>query len=163
MVELMRVTQTLEPWLGEDLVRRLPRAVTEAQRRLNAFEEGGDSLDRLSQSLEGLLYSEVRRETGGRFVVTLADGGAVKMEPEDFAVIADELLWLLFDVFPADAAHLRLLRDYTSRTDSLSARRALYGPFRDYETADELKALRRQIRGRYPDWRWQGWLRQYEE
>lgn len=158
MVELVRVSETLRPWLGDELLQRLPRALAETERRLNAFDESDGSAARLAQSLEGLLYSAVEQATEGRFLVTLADGTAVRMEPDDFAVIADDLLGLLFSAFPTDAQHLMLLRDYAARAGSLSARRALFEHFSDYQTAGELAALRAQIREKYPEWRWQAWL-----
>ena len=158
MIELERVAQTLRPWLGDGLVRRMPRVMTEAQRRLSTFTIGRDDLGQLSYSLEGLMYTAVRKETEATFLVTLADGSRVRMETDDFAVIADELMWLLFEQFPIDARHLMLLRDYSVQVSSLSAIRALYERYREYETLDELKALRRVARGSYPAYRWQSWL-----
>ena len=67
-------------------------------------------------------------------------------------------MWLLFEQFPIDARHLMLLRDYYVNVSSLSAIRALYERFREYETLDELKALRRVARGSYPAFRWKTWL-----
>ena len=158
MIELESIAQTLRPWLGDELVNRMPRVLTEAQRRLSTFTAGRDDLAELEQSLEGLMYTAVRRETGAAFLVTLEDQSRVRMEPDDFPVIADELMWLLFERFPIDARHLMLLRDYSMRASSLSAIRALYLRFREYETLDELKALRRVARGSYPAYRWQSWL-----
>ena len=158
MIELERVSETLRPWLGDELIRRMPRVMTEAQRRLSAFTAGRDDLGQLAYSLEGLMYTAVRRETEASFLVTLPDGSRVRMETEDFAVIADELMWLRFEQFPTDARHLMLLRDYSVKASSLSAIRALYLRFREYETIDELKTLRRVTRGSYPAYRWQSWL-----
>ena len=158
MIELERVAQTLRPWLGDALIRRLPRVMTEAHRRLSTFTVGRDDLGQLAHSLEGLMYTAVRRETGATFLVTLPDQSTVRMETDDFAVIADELMWLLFEQFPIDARHLMLLRDYSVKASSLSAIRALYERFREYETLDELKALRRVARSCYPAFRWQSWL-----
>ncbi|MBQ4434468.1 MAG: hypothetical protein II879_00100 [Clostridia bacterium] len=158
MIELERVAQTLQPWLGDELVRRMPRIMTEAQRRLSTFTVGRDDLSQLFHSLEGLIYTAVRRETDATFLVTLPDQSRVRMEMDDFAVIADELMWLLFEQFPIDARHLMLLRDYSVNVSSLSAIRALYTRFQEYETIDELKALRRVVRGSYPAFRWQNWL-----
>ena len=158
MIELERIAQTLRPWLGDELVQRMPRVMTEAQRRLSTFTVGRDDLGQLAYSLEGLMYTAVRKETETTFLVPLADGSRVRMETEDFAVIADELMWLLFEQFPIDARHLMLLRDYSVQASSLSAIRALYERFREYETLDELKTLRRIARGSYPAYRWQSWL-----
>ncbi len=158
MIELERLTEVLRPWLGDTLLRRMPRVLTEAQRRLSVFTPGKDDLTQLSHGLEGLIYAAVRRETDATFLVTLPDQTRVRMEPDDFAVIADEMMWLLFERFPIDARHLMLLRDYSVRVSSLSAIRALYERYAEYETLDELKALRRVARGSFPAYRWQSWL-----
>ena len=71
MIELERVADTLRPWLGDELIRRMPRAMTEAQRRLSTFTIGRDDLSQLSHSLEGLMYTAVRKETDAAFLVTL--------------------------------------------------------------------------------------------
>ena len=55
-IDLERVALTLQPWLGDELLRRLPRVITEAQRRLAVFTPGRDDLAQLAHSLEGLLY-----------------------------------------------------------------------------------------------------------
>ena len=157
-IDLERVALTLQPWLGDELLRRLPRVITEAQRRLAVFTPGRDDLAQLAHSLEGLLYTAVRRETDANFLITLNDQTRVRMEPDDFSVIADELLWLLFERFPTDARHLMLLRSYAMNASSLSAIRALYERYREYETNDELKTLRRVARGSYPEYRWRSWL-----
>ena len=160
MIGLERVSETLRPWLGDELIRRMPRVMTEAQRRLSAFTAGRDDLGQLAYSLEGLMYTAVRRETEASFLVTLPDGSRVRMETEDFAVIADELMWLLFEQFPTDARHLMLLRDYSLRENSLSAIRALYLRFADYETEEERKTLARVARESHPAFRWKGWLKE---
>ena len=86
MIELERVAQTLQPWLGDELVRRMPRVMTATQRRLSTFTVGRDDLIQLSHSLEGLIYTAVRKETNAAFLVTLPDGSCVS---DDFTVIAD--------------------------------------------------------------------------
>ena len=163
MIQLEHVADTLRPWLGDALLQRIPRVISEAQRRLSTFTIGRDDLVALSHSLEGLIYTAVRRETDATFLVALPDGSSVRMEPDDFAVIADELMWLLFERFPIDARYLMLLRDYSVRVSSLSAIRALYTRFREYQTSEELKALRRVARGSFPAFRWQDWLYLYDQ
>lgn len=162
-IQLDRIAQTLLPWLGDELLRRMPRTLTEAQRRMSMFTAERDDPAELAHSLEGLMYTAVRKETDAAFLITLDDGSRVRMEADDFSVIADELMWLLFEQFPIDARHLMLLRDYSMKVSSLSAIRALYERYREYETNDELKALRRVARGSYPRFRWQSWLGNYSD
>ena len=157
-IGLEQIATTLRPWLGDEMISRIPRVLTEAQRRLMMFTPAKDDPAQLARSLEGLLYTAVRKETEASFLIVLPDQSRVRMEPEDFAVIADELMWLLFSQFPIDAKHLMLLRDYSMRASSLSAIRALYERYQDYETQEELKTLRRVARGSFPAYRWQSWL-----
>ena len=158
MVSEQQVFHLLSPWLGSALLRVRPQIVTETQKRLNAFVSARDKAADLRNSLEGYLYSAVRSVTEGDMRVLLDSGTVIKMESDDFPVLADELLYLIFDQFPTDAHHLMLLRDYSLRENSLSAIRALYLRFADYETEEERKTLARVARQSHPAFRWREWL-----
>lgn len=158
MITLERIATVLRPWLGDALLQRVPSMLTEIQRRIDLFRPEPGSLATLLDSLEGLISRTVERETGGSLIIALQDGTAVRMEQDDFAVIADELIWPILEHFPADARHLMLLRELSLSHPSLSALRALYTRFKEYQTSDELRALRRLACGSYPAYRLAGWL-----
>ena len=152
MIATQQVVHLLTPWLGSALLQVRPQIALETQRRLNGFVSARDSAATLRDSLEGLLYSAEREATQGEMRVLLDDGSVVRME-------ADELLYLVFDQFPTDAHHLMLLRDFSLHENSLSAIRALYLRFADYETEEERATLARVARQSHPPFRWRGWLK----
>ena len=159
MIATQQVVHLLTPWLGSALLQVRPQIALETQRRLNGFVSARDSAATLRDSLEGLLYSAVREATQGEMRVLLDDGSVVRMEAGDFPILADELLYLVFDQFPTDAHHLMLLRDFSLHENSLSAIRALYLRFADYETEEERATLARVARQSHPPFRWRGWLK----
>ena len=160
VVTLARVAEALRPWLGADFIAAVPDICESAQRKLCSFSEERDDLRALSQGLDSMLYLTVRDATQGRMVVRLADGTCVRVRVSDFPVMADDLMYLLFERFSLDARHLMLLRDYSVRYESLSAIRALYTRFADYETPQELQALAKIARSCHAPFRWRAWLPQ---
>lgn len=158
MVSKDHLTGLLSAWLGSALLRVRPQIVTETLRRLNAFVPARDRSADLRDSLEGLLYTSVRDATDGDLCVLLDDGSVVPMEQGDFPILADELMYLIYEQFPTDAHHLMLLREASLREHSLSAIRALYLRFSDYETAEERRTLARIARQAHPAFRWKAWL-----
>ena len=84
MIDLERIAAVLTPWLGSELISRIPRVLTEIQRRLSVFTAGQSDLGQLAESLDGLIYTAVRKETDASFLITLSDQSRVRMETEDF-------------------------------------------------------------------------------
>ena len=159
MVTLARVAEALRPWLGTDFITAVPDICVRAERKLSSFSEEQDDLRALSQGLDSMLYLSVRDATQGRMIVRIEDGTCVRVRVSDFPVMADDLMYLLFERFSLDARHLMLLRDYSVRYESLSAIRALYTRFANYETPQELQALARIARSCHAPFRWRAWLR----
>lgn len=158
MVSKDQVTGLLSAWLGSALLRVRPQIVSETVRRLNGFVSARDRAANLRDSLEGLLFTSVRDATDGDLCVLLDDGTVVPMEQGDFPILADELMYLVYEQFPTDAHHLMLLREASLREHSLSAIKALYLRFSDYETEDERRTLARIARQAHPAFRWKAWL-----
>ena len=158
MVTEQQVFHLLSPWLGSALLQVRPQIVKETHRRLNAFVSARDKAAELRDGLEGFLYSSVQSATEGDMRILLDSGSVVRMESGDFPMLADELLYLIFCQFPTDAHHLMLLRDFSLRENSLSAIRALYTRFADYETEEERQTLARVARESHPAFRWRTWL-----
>ena len=156
MIAQAQVMVTLRPWLGAPLMQAVDGVIREIAGRLNGFSIHRD--DELARTLDSMLFQAVREATQGKMLIALEDGSFVRVRLEDFSAMADELMLLAFNELPVDSRHLLFLRDYSMRASSLSAIRALYERFREYETADELKALRRVARGSYPEYRWRSWL-----
>ena len=157
MVTVSRVANTLTPWLGSKLLHEFRNECDEISRLLNLPKERAD-LPALSKKLAVYLYGQVKRKTDGQMVI-LPDGGyPIRMRGDDFDIIADDLLYLIFEDFPVDAVHSLLIREFSLHNPSLSALRALYCRFSSLQTAEELSAIRHTACSCYPAFRLRGWL-----
>ena len=157
MVSQAQVMIVLKPWLGGPLLEALTPTVREIAGRLNGFSFFGNQ-DDLAGELERVLFSAVRKATGGNMLIALEDGTWVRSRLEDFAAMADELMLLPFLELPVDEAHLQSLRDYSMHHPSLSALRALYTRFASLQTGEELSAIASVAKSCYPAFRWREWL-----
>ena len=157
MVAEGQVMVVLRPWLGVRLSRTLEPLMGEISRKLNAYSSRQEP-DPLAQEIDSLLFFAVRDATMGSMLIQLEDGGWVRMRVEDFATMADELLYLVFAEFPVDSQHLLLLREYSMRRASLAALRVLYTRFRDLQTREELSTSAAVAKSCYPPFRWREWL-----
>ena len=157
MIAQSQVMAVLRPWLGAPLLEALSPLTANLAGRLNGFSiQRGE--DHWAQEIDSALFLAVRRATRGSMLAQLEDGTYVRVRLEDFSAMADELLFLSFDAFPLDEAHLKFLRDYSMRHESLSALRALYTRFADMQTAQELTMISSVVKKCYPPFRWRHWL-----
>jgi len=157
MIALTQVTQILEPWLGPGLTGETLPAAEEIRRLLNAYTIRRD-IESLYREIDSRLFLAVHRGTRGSMLVTLADGGRVRMRLEDVAVLSDELLFLALSELPVDQKHLQAVQQYALHRDSLAALKALYTHFSSLQTQEELKAIAGLVRSCYPPFRWRMWL-----
>ena len=158
MISQAQVRQTLTPWLGDPLLNALEGLTGEIAGRLNGCSIHRNA-DSLAEELDSLLFRAVRSATEGSMLVQLPDDTFVRVQVEDFAVMADELMFLPFREFPNDGEHLQFLREYSLRHASLSALRALYTRFGAQQTPKELAAIVSVVKSCYPSFRWREWLR----
>ncbi len=158
MISQAQVRQLLTPWLGGPLLNALEPLTGDIAGRLNGFSirRGADTL---AGDLDSLLFRAVRSATEGTMLARLPDDTFVRVQVEDFAVMADELMYLCFRDFPNDGEHLQFLRDYSLRHASLSALRALYTRFGAQQTPKEMAAIVSVVKSCYPPFRWREWLR----
>ena len=148
----------LRPWLGGDFLDRQDRLVERINMKLTHFNPQRDSLQQRAQELDSLMFMAVREDTKGRMILLLDSGQYMRIRVEDFAVLADELLYLLLRSLPKNDENFRLIRDYSMRQGSLSALRALYADYLPFQTEEELRVLKRLITTCHPPFRWRGWL-----
>ena len=148
----------LRPWLGGDFVERQERLLERVSLKLAHFHPQRDTLQYKAQELDSLLFMAVREDTKGRMTLKLDNGQYMRIRVEDFAILADELLYLLLRALPKNEENFRLIRDYSMRQGSLSALRALYRDFLPFQTEEELRILKRVITTCHPPFRWRGWL-----
>ena len=157
MIAQAQVMIALQPWLGVRLSRVLEPLMGEITGRLNVYSSR-QAPDALAEELDSLLFRAVRQATRGTMLTQLADESWVRIRVEDFSVMADDLLLLVFSEFPVDSRHLLLLREYSMRHASLSALRALYTRYSALQTPEELRTIASVVRSCYPAFRWREWL-----
>ena len=157
MAAVAQVEITLRPWLGAPLAKALFPTMESIAAKMNAYA-GATPPDELASSIDSALFFAVREATRGSMLADLPDGTRVRIRVEDFAVMADELLYLVFSAFPTDESHFLLLRDYSMRASSLSALRALYTRYAAWQTEEELNVLSAVAKKCYPAFRLREWL-----
>ena len=157
MIAQSQVIITLRPWLGPYLTEPLSPLTAELAVRLNGFSVKRD-IGQMTDELDRLLFNAVRVATQGSLLILLEDGTWVRVRLEDFSIMADELMLLVFMDFPVDETHFLALREYSMQRASLSALRALYTRFDSLQTGQELRAIAAVIRSCYPAFRWREWL-----
>ena len=146
MVTEAQISQVLLPWIGTALTQALFPAVRRISDRFNGFTAKQDLRD-LDAWLRVLLYGEIRRITCSSMVVQLDSGNRIQMRTDDFEILSDDLLYLLFSVFPPNQLHLAILKEYAMSSGSLSAYRALITFFRDQLDPAELSVMEKVILG----------------
>ena len=156
MIAQAQVMITLRPWLGAPLMQAVDDVIGEITARLNGFSMHRD--EELALALDSKLFQAVRQATQGSMLVCLEDGSYVRVRLEDFSAMADELMLLVFQEFPADSRHLVYLQQYALKHSSLSALRMLYTRFQAFQTPKELEAIASVARSCYPPFRWRQWL-----
>lgn len=158
MAAVWRVAETLRPWLGSAFVARNAETMEVIALRLFGFRPERDSLAALSFQLDNLLFMQVREETRGKLTLMMDSGQTVRLRMSDFSLMADELMYLLFEALPKNASNQAMIRSYSMKSVSLSALRALYLLYRDMQPAEETDTLRRLITGSHPPFRWRQWI-----
>ena len=158
MIAPITVKRTLLPWLGEDFLKDRDALCERAAMMLFSFRGERDSLQNLALQVDNLLFMEVREQTAGRMALSMDSGQLIRLRMNDFTLMADELMYLLFEEMDRTPAHLALIREYSMRSGSLSALRALYLLYRKFQTEEELETLRRVITTCHEPWRFRHWI-----
>lgn len=157
MIAFSQLAAVLQPWLGNELMGRMDEALKDIHVHLCGYSTRHDPQESL-EWIDRKLFMAIREATGGRFLLRLADDTWVRIRLDDIAAMADEVMFLLFDTFPADAFHLRFLQDFSMKQSSLAALRVLYTKMNGLQSQEELTAIARVIRACYPAFRWRMWL-----
>lgn len=156
-----RVAALLQPWLGRALLD-ITDVCEDAAQLLKEFDVmHGDYAD-LAKQVRATLIRHVYRITKGSFVVFRDDGRQVKLYMDDFSVMADALLYIVFRSLVHSAWNCSRVREYALSHDSLSALRALYVDFAQFQTNDEKAMLAYTVRTCHPEYRWRRWLQDDE-
>ena len=151
MISAAQVLSILIPWVGPSLSDPLFPTAERICVRLSGYSPRR-SPEEDRDFVRQHIFESVDRLTGGSLLVFPFPGQEVTMCSDDFDTIADEIMYLLFDTFPADTLHLRILEEYAERTGSLSALRKIYVSFGGLISGSERNALKRVILG-FPSFR----------
>ena len=158
MVAIGRVAYTLRPWLGGAFLARNTDTMELLRLKLYGFLPEKDSLEALAFQLDNLLFMQAREDTEGKMTLLMDNGQMVRLRMNDFSLMADELLYLLFESLPLTPRNQAMIRSYSMKSVSLSSLRALYLLYRDMQEPEETATLRRIITGSHPPFRWQQWI-----
>lgn len=158
MTALEQTAATLRPWLGSAFVAAHAELMERISLKLTHFVPGRDSLHHSAVDIDSLLFMAVRNHTQGRMNLQMDNGQLIRLRLNDFALMADELLYLLMAGLPRDEQSFLLLREYSLRQGSLAALKALYLHYAPYQGEEEYRTVRRVITTCHPPFRWRGWL-----
>ena len=153
-----QTASVLRPWLGGDFVTAHAPLMEHVTLRLSQFLPQRDSLEKTAQDLDSLLFMAVRDATGGRMLLRMDTNQYIRVKVADFSLMADELLFLLMEQLRVDGQNFLLIRDYSLRSGSLAALKALYLRYEAYQSPEEFKTIARVIRTCHAPFRWRGWL-----
>jgi len=157
-VSTLQVQQALLPFLGSAFLQEAEEVCARAAQLLAGFRPERDGLAALANQLDTLLFMAVREATQGRMALVMDNGQRYRLRVSDFALMADELLYLLFERLERLPWHQALIREYSMRSGSLAALRALYVRYQDMQSPEENQTLRRVITTCHEPWRWRHWL-----
>ncbi|HHT07357.1 MAG: hypothetical protein ACOYI6_08220 [Christensenellales bacterium] len=160
MISPETVKQTLLPWLGSDFLDTQDELCMRLGMALFSYRAQRDTLAHLSQQLDNLMFMAVREATQGRMALLMDTGQLIRLRMNDFALMADELLYLLFETMEKTPFHLAVIREYSMRSGSLSALRALYLLYAHLQTQEEMATLHRVITTCHEPWRFRHWIDQ---
>lgn len=146
MIAAAQVLSILIPWVGPSLADPLYPTAERICVRLSGYSPRR-SPEEERDFIRQHVFESVSRLTGGSLLIFPSPGLEVTMCSDDFDTIADEIMFLLFDTFPADTLHLRILEEYAERTGSLSALRKIYVSFGGLVSGEDKAALKRVILG----------------
>lgn len=158
MISREAAEETLRPWLGSNFLARNRSVPAEAAAALDAFRPERGTLAYLAKQLDNGLFMSVREDTGGRMALLMDTGQLIRLRIHDFSLMADELLYLVFQALPRTPFSQATIREYSMRSGSLSALRALYLLYRNMQSAEETDTIRRVITGCHEPCRFRHWI-----
>jgi hypothetical protein len=158
MTRADQVENSLRPFLGSVFLRDHSSLMERVALMLFGFRPERDSLQALAQRLDNLLFMAVRDATSARMLLEMDNNQLVRLRMSDFALMADELLYLTFENLEVNPQNQAMLRDYSLRNQSFSALRALYCLYQDLQSPEETKLLYKIITNSHPPWRYRHWL-----
>ena len=151
------VREALRPYLGSAMVEGTTVAEQAAQ-ALRTYAPYRDELEDVAERVRRALFDCLYGVLGPRMAVRLDDGRMLRIRMQDLPELADAAMGALFEGMTVYSVNYQTLKDYSLRTGSLSAMRALYLRYDAFQPPEEKALMARVIRERYPRERYEGWL-----
>ena len=151
------VREALRPYLGSAMVDGTAVAEQVAQ-ALRTYAPYRDELEDVAERVRRALFDCLYGALGPRMAVRLDDGRMLRIRMQDLPELADSAMGALFEGMTVYSVNYQTLKDYSLRTGSLSAMRALYLHYDAFQPPEEKSLMARVIRERYPRERYEGWL-----
>ncbi len=158
MIAVSQIVCALTPWLGSCFLSQNEGTVNSIATKLNTFVLGRESFESLAIKINDMLFFAVRSFTDGKMALKMDSGLSYRIRMEDFGVMTDDLLYLLFAALPKNRQHCLALQDYSIKNNSLAALRALYMDFASFQTEEERLTLKKVIVSCFDKARWRYWL-----
>ena len=161
MIQAEHTQKLLRPWLGQALLD-CTGLCDQAAQMLEDFDVMHGDYGDLARDIKHLLYYAVQAVTQGEMTVVRDRGAHARIRMEDFDIMADALLYLVFHTLVHSAWNCSRIREFALSHDSLSAIRALYVDFAEFQTAEEKAMLAYTARTCHPAFRYRSWLKEDE-
>lgn len=162
MIQVERVERLLRPWLGQALLD-CTNVCEDAALMLDEFDVMHGDYAALADDVKRLLYRTVYTLTRGSMTVYRDGGKRALIRMEDLDIMADSLLYLRFQTLVHSAWNCNRIREFALSHDSLSAIRALYVDFAEFQTEEEKAMLAYTARTCHPAFRYRAWLKDEDE
>ncbi|MBQ8655284.1 MAG: hypothetical protein IJ507_10155 [Clostridia bacterium] len=161
MIRISDVRRALRPALGSDMVDGTDVA-EQAAHTLRSYAPYRDTFETLSERLKNVLFNALYTSVGPSMTVRLDNGRMERIRLGDLEAIADDCMYALFDGLTVYSVNFQNLKDYTLRSESLSALRVLWEKYDAFQSGEEKALMARIIRENYPPERYRGWLPEQE-
>lgn len=162
MIQVEHAQRLLRPWLGQALLD-CTNLCEDVALMLDDFDVMHGDYGHLAEELKRLIFRTVHAITRGDLTVFRDNGARARIRMEDFDIMADSLLYLVFHTLVHSAWNCSRIREFALSHDSLSAIRALYVDFAEFQTAEEKAMLAYTARTCHPSFRYRAWLKDDED
>lgn len=152
-----QVREILRPRLGSAVVDQSDLCAGAAN-LMCTYASYRDTFEGMTNQVEHYLFGKLYELLGPSMTVRLDNGTLKRIRMKEMPELADEAMGAMFESMQIYSVNYANLKDYSMRSGSLSAMRVLYQKYGAFQPAEERVLLKRIIRERYPQSRYESWL-----
>lgn len=152
-----QVREILRPRLGSAVVDQSDLCAGAAN-LMCTYASYRDTFEGMTNQVEHYLFGKLYDLLGPNMTVRLDNGTLKRIRMKEMPELADEAMGAMFENMQIYSVNYANLKDYSMRSGSLSAMRVLYQKYGAFQPAEERLLLKRIIRERYPQSRYESWL-----